>query len=277
MAISLLTNLPAINIRHHLNDGEKELSTAMERLASGRRINRVGDDAAGLAISESIEARIRSIRQAGRNAQDAISLLQVAGSGMHEIGNILIRLRELSTQAGSDNVGESEREMLNIEAQQLISEIDRIAHSTKYLDTYLLNGTGRDFIFQIGPDADENSQLSYDASQIDVRASALGVDGVDLTERDSAIDGLQALDASVSQLHAPQALLGALQSRMSVAIKHLETYDENLTAASSRIRDADFAKETTALVRGQVRQRAAIAVLSQANMLPMHVLKLIEG
>jgi len=150
MGLSILTNIPAITVRRHLEAGSRTYAKSMERLASGKRINRPGDDAAGLSLSFGLEARIRSIKQAKRNAEDALSLIQVAGGGLNEVGNILIRLRELSIQAASDTISDKEREMLQIEASSLEQEIDRIADSTKYLGTPLLNGEGQSFDFFIG-------------------------------------------------------------------------------------------------------------------------------
>jgi len=174
-------------------------------------------------------------------------------------------------------MGKAERAMLNVETQQLTAEIDRIADSTKYLGTHLLNGSGRDFVFHIGPDADETNQIAFDTSDIDLRSNSLGVEDLDLTDKDSSLEGFEAVDEAITRLHLPQANLGAMQTRMSIAINHLLTYDENLTAANSRIRDADLAQETTNMIQAQIQQKAAIAVMAQANLLPSMALRLIEG
>ncbi len=276
MAISLLSNISSINAERHLEKNRQVYEKAIEKLASGSRLNRAGDDAAGSAISYSLEARIRSIHQAERNAQDALSLFQVAGGATNEISNILVRLRELAMQASSDTVGDREREMLEVEAVQLKEEVDRIAESTKYLDTNLLNGAGKDFTFQIGIEDGEVNRLNYSASDIDVRASTLGIDDVSIRDRDSALDALSAIDEAVIRLHVPRAQMGAMQTRLQSTLGFLADYGENLTAANSRIRDADLAHEASEVVRGQMLQKAGMAVLAQANMMPTLAMRLLE-
>lgn len=276
MPITVRTNLEAINAARHLEVEGNKYQQAMERLASGKRVNRPGDDAAGLSLSFLLEARVRSIIQAERNAEDALSLIQVAGSGMNEIGNILVRLRELSIQASSDTVSDRERDMLMIEAQQLGEEIDRIANSTSYLGNTLINGQGRSYEFHVGPDASEDNRLSYDSSAVDLRASTLGVDDVDISDKDSAQDVFEQVDEAIQNLGRPLSTIGAMQSRIQAAISHLSTQEESLTAATSRITDADMARESTQMIKGQVQRRASIAVLAQANMLPTMALKLLE-
>lgn len=276
MAISTLTNIPSLTAQRHINHTETSYQKAMERLASGSRINRAGDDAAGLAVSNSLVARIRSIGQATRNAQDGYSMLQVAGGGMNEIAGLLIRMRELAMQAATDTVSDRERELIEVENAELKAEIDRIAETTKYLGTTLLNGEGDDYQFQIGPDNDTADTLFYAADGVDVRAGALGVDGVDLTDRDSALSALEDIDEGIARVHVPIAQIGAMQSRMETTIRHLENLGENMSAANSRIKDADFAKESADAVKGQIQQRAGIAVLAQANQLPALALQLLN-
>lgn len=276
MAISLLSNVPALNAQRHLEMNRTIYERSIERLASGRRINRAGDDAAGSAISFSLDAHIRSIQQAQRNAQDAVSLFQVAGGAMGGLSNILVRLRELAMQAASDTVGDREREMLEVEAVQLREEIDRIAESTKYLGTNLLNGSGRDFVFQVGIEDADTNRLFYSASQIDVRTDTLGVDGVSVLDRESAQEALTSIDEGINRLHIPRSQMGAMQTRLTSTLDFLADYEENLTAANSRIKDADLAREASEVVRGQILQKAGIAVLSQANMLPTLATKLLE-
>lgn len=277
MPISLLSNVTSYNVKRHLEQTNELFSRSAERLASGRRINRAGDDAAGLSISFGLESKIRSIQVAKRNAQDALSLMEVAEGGMNEVGNLLVRMRELSIQASSDNVSDREREMLDLEAQQIKDEIDRLAQSTRYFDSPLLNGSGRDFVFQVGIDNNEFNRLTYSAASLDLRASTLGVSGISLTDADSAADAFGSVDEALIRMNVPRAQVGALQSRMHSISNNLASYEESLTAANSRIRDADIAKETAEMIRGQVLQKAGIAVLGQANMLPTQALKLIEG
>lgn len=277
MSISLLTNLGSLNIRRYLEKASEDHDRANERVASGRRINRSLDDAAGLAISSRLESKIRSTQQAERTALDALSLIQVAEGGMNEVSNILVRVRELSIQAGSDNLSDEERNLLNFEGKQLTEEIERLAQSTSFSGTSLLNGSGKELSFQIGIENTEYDRISYDSGKINLTAGNLGVASLDLSEKGSALDGLENIDKAMLQTQAARAQLGALQARMHPMVSNLRNFEENLTAANARIRDADLAKESTELIRTQVQQKAAISVLAQANLSPALALKLIES
>ncbi len=276
MAISVATNMPAVNARRHLEESTGAFQKASERITSGRRINSIGDDAAGLTIAFSLEAKIRSLAQAKRNSEDALSLVQVAEGGMNEVGNLLVRMRELSIQAASDNVSDKERSMIELESSQIRSEVDRLANATKFFDTNLLNGSGKDFIFQIGIDNDENNRLHFSSSALDLRASALGISGVNLGDIDSARDALGNIDEALVRMNEPRASVGALQSRMNSIISNLGLYQENLIAAKGRIMDTDIAAETANLVKATVLQRVGTAVVAQANQLPALALKLVD-
>ncbi len=234
MSVSILSNVAALNARRHLEENSEAVSKAAERISSGRRINRPADDAAGLAISNAVEADIRSIGQARRNTLEALSLVQVSEGGMNEVGNILIRLRELAIQSASDTVGDRERELLELEAGQLKQELSRIAESTRYFGTQLLNGKGKDFVFQVGIDNDENSRITYASSQTDLRPSTLGVDGIDLRDKDSALDSLEMVDKGLGRLAIPISHLGGMQTRLNSINNQLMTYEENMTAARSK-------------------------------------------
>ncbi len=240
MAISLLSNQSVINARRHMEETHQMYAEANERLASGRRINKSGDDAAGLAISESMEGKIRSMQQARRNAQEALSLMQVAEGGMNEVSNLLIRLRELSIQAASDTIGDKERTMLELENVQIKQEIDRLANATEYFGTPLLSGQGKDFTFQIGPDNSEANRLQYSTANLDLRASTLGVDGISLTDSGSAVDALASVDEAITRLNTPRSEVGAMQSRFNSIVSNLYIYEENMTQARARIVDADM-------------------------------------
>lgn len=276
MGISLKTNLTALTATRHMNRNSRLYDKSLERVASGKRINQPGDDPAGLAIATGLKAQIQSVGQAERNTEDARSLIQVAGGGLNDISNLMIRVRELAMQAASDTVGEREREMINLEATESIEEIERIAQSTTYLGTQLLNGEGDEFIFQVGPNNTEYDRIDYDGSQLDVTSGTLGVDGIDLTDRDSAADALETLDEGLSLLHLPIAQLGAVQNRMQSTIDNLQNYGENITSAHSRIIDADFAKETAEMTKGMIQREAGAAVLSQASASPSIILKLLS-
>ena len=276
MAISLLSNQAVINARRHMETTSRMFGEASERLASGKRINKSGDDAAGLAISQAMEGKIRSMQQARRNAQEALSLMQVAEGGMNEVSNLLVRLRELSIQAASDTIGDKERTMLELENKQIKEEIDRLANATEYFGTSLLNGQGKDFTFQIGPDKSEANRLEYSTAKLDLRASSLGIDGASLSDSSSALDALSQVDEAITKLNTPRAEVGAMQTRFNSIVNNLFIYEENMSAAKSRIVDADIAQETAKAVQASILQRAGAAVIAQANTMPALALKLID-
>jgi flagellin len=266
MGMRINTNIMAVNAQRNLRANQSTLSGNIEKLASGNRINKSADDAAGLAISESISASIRSYSQSGRNAQDGISFIQVAEGGMNEVSNMIIRLRELSVQAASDTVGEKERSYLNNEVQQLKLEMERIAQSTEFNGTKLLNGTGGKLDFQIGIRNDDFlDRISYQPANTDVTLNRLGLSGIDVTDKASAQTGLESLDNSLAVLNKNRAELGALQNRLFSTINNNEVAIENFSAAKSRIRDADLSIASSELARDQVKVNASTAVLAQAN------------
>lgn len=276
MPISLLSNQAALNARRHMEETNRVQGEAIERLASGKRINKSGDDAAGLAISSVMEGKIRSIAQARRNTQEALSLMQVAEGGMNEVSNLVVRLRELAIQAASDTIGDKERQMLELENRQIQQEVDRLANATEYFGTNLLNGSGKNFTFQIGPDNSEANRLEYSTANLDLRASSIGVEGISLTDSSSALSALESVDEAITKLNVPRAEVGAMQTRLQSISNNLFIYEENMSAAKGRILDADIAQETAKAVQGAVLQKAGAAVLAQANTAPALALKLIE-
>lgn len=276
MGMRINTNMMAINAQRNLRLNQSVLQGSTEKLASSQRINKSADDAAGLAISEQLTANIRSFQQAGRNAQDGISFIQVAEGGMSEVSNMIIRVRELSVQAASDTVGEKERGFLNNEVQQLKLEMSRISESTEYNGTKLLNGQGTKLDFQIGAKNDEFlDRISYDPGQTNVTLDRLGIAGVDIGSKEGAQAGLTSLDESITVLNSNRAVLGALQNRLFSTIANNETGIENFSAARSRIRDTDFSQVTADLARDQVKLQASTSVLAQANQQNGYALKLL--
>jgi flagellin len=277
MGLRILTNTNAIAAQRFLGINTDHQKSSLDRLASGTRINKAGDDAAGLAISEKLKAEIRSIKQAARNANDGVSLIQVAEGGMNEVGNILIRLRELSIQAASDTIGELERGFVNKEVQQLKGEIDRIAHVTEYNGTKLLDGSAPMLEFQVGT---KNNPLldrfTFDSANLSTTLSALGLDSINTQTKSGAQENLAMLDAAIEHLNGNRADLGALQNRMQSTIQNLGIYRENLETANSRIRDTDMAEESSELVKYNILTQANVAVLAQANQIPALALKLIQ-
>lgn len=277
MAISILTNVTSMSIRNLINRSADNIARSMEKVASGRRINRAGDDAAGLALASLTEGKLKSAEQAERNTLDALSFSQIAEGAMNEVDNLLIRVRQLAIQGSSDTIGGNEREALTIETKELISEIDRIAKSTKYFGTTLLDGAGREFTYQVGVENNENNRISYDASSVDLRVDTLGLDDISLEDGDSARESLNTIDEAITKVAIPRAMLGGIQTRLNSIVNTLGIYSEGLGAALSRIRDADLARETSEVVRNQILVRAGGAVLVQANSLPFMALELVKG
>lgn len=277
MGLRINTNIPALVAQRNLRSTRGELDKTLERLSSGSRINHAGDDAAGLAISENLRAQIRGIGQAERNAQDGISLVQVAESALGEISNILIRMRELGVQAASDTVGPTERGFLDREFQQDLAEIDRIANSTEFNGVPLLNGTASTFEVQVGtrnnPTIDRIKL--FDASSADVNVVSLGINLATVADKSNAQNSLAAIDSALNSVTATRANFGAIQNRLQSVINNITVSKENLSAANSRIRDADFAEETSNLTKNQILMQSGTAVLGQANSTIKSVLSLL--
>lgn len=277
MGLRISTNLPSINAQKSLGDTQKVISKSYAQLASGSRINQAADDAAGLSISEGMKSQIRSFRQATRNANDGISLLQVAEGGLNETSNIITRLRELGIQASSDTVGDVERGMINKEVQQLTSEVERISQSTKFGATNLLNGEAPSFEFQVGSGNDDFAdRLTFDPANLNSTASNLGIAGVDYSTRDGAREAMSVLDEATTKVSGFRAEIGAVQNRMYSTVNNLATAEENLSAANSRIRDTDIASTTASLATSNILLNASTSVLQQANSNPAMALKLLS-
>jgi flagellin len=276
MGLRIATNIQAIAAQRYLNQNHDEQNKSLERLSSGNRINRAGDDAAGLAISEKLKANIRSMKQATRNAQDGIGLVQTAEGAMNEIGNILIRLRELSIQAASDTIGDPERGFVDKEVQHLKKEVDRIANSTEFNGRKLLSGTEGQMDFQVGIKNNPiEDRLTFDAGAQVSTLSALGIEGVSTGTKESSQENLSMVDNAIMKLNDNRASLGALQNRLGSTINNLRIYTENISEANSRIRDTDMAEETSNLVKQNILTQANVSVLAQANQSPQLALKLL--
>lgn len=266
MGLRINTNTASLNAQRTMWGTKVGLDRNMERLSSGYRINRAGDDAAGLAISENLKAQIRGLKQSSRNAQDGISLVQVAEGGLNEVSSILIRLRELSVQAASDTIGPVERQFLNVEYDQLISEIDRIADGTEFNGTQLLAGTGSILDFQVGTrNNPEIDRISFDASRADSNSAALGVNLTSVSDKASAQNALSLIDQAIVSVSAMRADFGAIQNRLQSVISNIQVSVENMASANSRIRDVDVAEETSEFTKNNILLQAGTAVLAQAN------------
>lgn len=276
MGMRVSTNVSAINAQRNLVGSQRQINDSMAKLASGSRINKAADDAAGLAISEGMKAQIRSAAQAQRNANDGISMVQTAEGGLNEIGNIVVRLRELGIQASSDTVGENERGMLNKEVQQLKSEIQRIASVTTWGTTKLLDGSSPKFDFQVGLyNNAEEDRISFNASENVATLDALGLSGIDFSTKEGAQDAIGMLDAAQTSVSGTRANLGALQNRLTSTVDNLGVAQENLSAANSRIRDTDVAQASSEMTRNNILLQAGTATLAQANQSTQLALKLI--
>jgi len=275
MGLRIATNVPSLNVQRNIEKTASETSQSFARLSSGQRINRASDDAAGLSISNNLEAQVRGLKQAQRNSNDGISLVQTAEGGMNEVSNILIRMRELGVQAASDTVGDTERGFINKEYASLKSEVDRIAGSTNFNGTQLLSGAGKDLTFHVGAFAGEENKIHYDTSSTNVKTDALGISGLDVLSKDSAADSLAQVDSAITKLNENRSSLGALQNRLHSTSNSLGVAVENMSEAKSRIADTDIAAETSALMKNSILQNAGIAVLSQANSQPQAAMKLL--
>lgn len=276
MGFRINTNVASVQAQNSLNKVNRESQDSFSKLSSGSRITKAADDAAGLAISEKLKAEIRSAQQANRNANDAVSLVQVAEGGLNETSNILVRMRELAIQSSSDTVGDSERGMANLEYQELKQEMDRISQVTEFNGKKLLDGSGDRLEFQVGTGADEfKDRIGLDPATLNSSISSMGVEGVDITSKTSAQGSLQALDAAVEKISGQRAVLGSLQNRLTSTSNNLQTYAENMSSANSRIRDVDYAEETAKQARNSILTSAGTSVLAQANMSSQNALKLI--
>ena len=276
MGLRISTNMASMAANRALIANNSSQQKSFLRLSSGNQITEAGDDAAGLSISENLRAQIRSMVQAEKNANNGISFVKVAEGGLNEIGNILIRLRELSIQAASDTIGDKERGFINTEMQSLTSEVDRIANVTTFNGTQLLNGQADKSAleFQVGIRNDEADRILFNVGDYDVRANTLGISDISTESIDDARESIDVIDNAISSLSGTRAGLGAMQNKLHSTTNNLAIMKENLSAARSRIADTDIAEETSNLVRANILQSAGISVLAQANNSPMQALKL---
>ncbi len=277
MALRISTNVASLNAQKNLAFTNRALDTSLARLSSGYRINQAADDAAGLAISENLKAQIRGLRQAGRNANDGISLVQVAEGGLNEVSAMMIRLRELAVQASSDTIGDTERKFIDVEFQQLKSEIQRIAEVTEFNGRDLLNGTGGLIDIQVGTHNDPfKDRISFNASAANASLDALGMTGETVALKEGAQMTLDVIDQAMISVNAIRANFGAMQNRLQSTSQNIAIADENLSSANSRVRDADIAAETAELTRNQILMQAGVSVLGQANQMSNIALKLLS-
>jgi flagellin len=307
MGLRIQTNVQSLNSQRNLVASTEANNSSMEKLASGYRINKAADDAAGLAISEKLKADIRGLNMAKRNANDGVSLVQTAEGGLSEVGNILARLRELAVQSSSDTIGNVERGFLNKEYSSLKDEIDRITNATEYNGTRLLVGNqesldpalvnrsnaypleiqvGKDYMGSVDEKGQSNpvNVIRIDLQNLNTNTDSNGLNlgkstedgGTRVDSKESAQQSLGTLDAAIQKVAEYRSYLGAIQSRLGSTINNLSVQSENFSAANSRIRDTDFADETAKLTQSNILKQAGIAVLSQANQSPQAALRLLQ-
>ncbi|PID80283.1 flagellin FliC [bacterium DOLZORAL124_64_63] len=276
MGIRIRSNQAALNAHRHLAQATNRVSLSMERLSSGLRINRAGQDPAGLAISENIKSDIRALEVATRNAADGIGVVQTADGALDEISNILIRMRELTIQSYNGTNTARQRAHLDKEFQTLTQEISRIGGSTEFNGRNLLDGSAGVLALQVGIDADADATIELDLRQI-FTAAGLGLSTQNIASLPgpSAQPVLPALESALTKVSRGRARLGAVQNRLESAIRTNMNYQENLAAANSRIRDVDVAAETSELAGAQILQQAAVSILSQAQQMPRMALSLL--
>lgn len=275
MGLRINTNVASIGAQRVLSKQQQRMEHAQLAMSSGSRIVKAADDAAGLAISENIRGQLSGIKMARNNAYNAQSLIQVSEGGLNEISNIMIRLRELGVQAASDTVSDVERSFLDNEAQQLIEEADRIARSTKFGNKALLDGTGEEMEYHVGPFANEEENVIKYKVSADATTDTLGIAGLSISDKGGARGTLEAVDAGLVMIGQMRADFGAVQSRLQITTSNLDIQNENLSAAKSRIADADIAFESAEMTSASILQQASVGVLAQANANGAAALKLI--
>ncbi len=293
MGLRIKTNVPALIAQRRLQSTTNDMSNNMEKLASGNRINRSADDAAGLAISDTMTGKIRSLGQAKRNANDGVSLIQVAEGSMNEISNILIRMRELATQSASDTIGNQERSFANKEYTQLVDEIDRIANTTEFNGFSLLGGADKNggvgsVTIHIGSGDGQQENTDTIAIDIDnIKLDAQNILGLSKDaeigpveadgdfDRQTAAEKLTVIDDAIKKVAGNRAILGAKQSRLNSTINNLGVQIENMSTSRSRIRDVDFAEVTAEFTQNRILAQAGTSILSQASAIPELTMKLL--
>lgn len=277
MALVINTNIASLEAQRNLGRSQNALATTFQKLSSGMRINTAADDASGLAISENMQAQIRSFGTAERNANNAVSMAQVAEGALGQMSSILSRMRELAVQGANGDLNNTDRTYLNTEFVSLRDEIDRMVQSTKFNGKDLLSGPSVSIDFQVGINNTAADKISVDFGNVTLQALGINnasVDGADATNSLASIDSVEAAIATISGRRADY---GAVMNRLQLTVANTQSMRTNLSAANSRIRDVDVAEETAAMARSQVLSQAGVSVLSQANQAPQLAMKLLGG
>ncbi|WP_326974810.1 flagellin N-terminal helical domain-containing protein [Caproicibacter sp. BJN0012] len=269
-------NIAALNASNRLKANDNSISKNLQKLSSGYRINSAADDAAGLAVSEKMRAQINGLNQAEDNAQNGISLIQTAEGGLNETESILQRMNTLAVESANGTYQDTDdRANLQKEVTALISEVDRIASSTNFNGTTLLDGTATNLVFQIGSDNTTSQQVSLSIATM--TATGLTIDGVSIGSQTDAEAAIDTIKAAIKAVSGARADLGAMQNRLEHTTNNLSTMSENLTSAESTIRDVDMSSEMVDLTKNQILEQAATSMLAQANAQPQNVLSLLKG
>jgi flagellin len=276
MGLRINTNVQSLVSQHRLSTNRVNLEHTQTRVASGSRIVRASDDAAGIAISEQINATLRGTVQNIKNAQSGFQMMQTADGALEEVSNILIRMKELAVQASSDTYGDRERSFLNDEYQELKSEMERMAHAVEYNGRPLMNGEGDIVQIQVGPENQDYKDRIAMRTDFDIRPSALGVEDFNVLTTEAARSTLEPLNDSLGVVAKLRGAIGASEARLESTMKSLGVFQENLTGAFSEIRDADIAHETAQLARFQIMTQAGVSILAQANNNQALALKLLS-
>lgn len=277
MGLRINTNVPALQTQTALKKANNDIEETSVKMSSGQRINKAADDAAGLAISERLKAHIRSGRQANRNANDGISLVQVAEGGLNEASSILTRMRELAIQAATDTMDDSNRHNSDLEYQAMKNELERISQVTEFNGRKLLNGTSGELTFQVGTgDNSIDDHLHVQPGSLNSSISSLGIANESISTKNGALSGLSRLDNAINKIATHRSQLGSIQNRLLSSSNNLNVYTMNMDAANSRIRDTDYAVETANHARASIISDAGTSVLTQANSSGQGALKLLE-
>lgn len=275
MGLRISTNIASQTVQKNLREVSGDGQDSLEKLSSGKRITKAADDAAGLAISKNLEAQTKGLRMATRNANDGISLVQTAEGGLNETSNILTRLRELTVQAASDTIGDNERGFLDKEYQQLTKEVDRIAQSTTFNGSNLLNGEGEAKDIQVGATDGEQNRITFDSSETNATSDNIGIASTSVASKDDALGSMSTIDSAIEMVSGQRANLGSIQSRLQSTVSNLEVQTLNQDAARSVVEDVDVASESARMASNNVIKQAGIATLAQANSLPNAALRLV--
>jgi flagellin len=268
MSLRINSNVEAFNAHRQLVGTSERVAKSMERLSSGYRINRAADDAAGLAISEKLRGQIRGLSQAQRNAQDAVSLVQTAEGSLNEIHSMLQRVRELAVQYQNGTLSSSDKTAITAEAAQLLSEVERLGSSADFNGIKLLDGSTETITFHVG--ANDGDAITVTTTDL---ATAIDLTNIDVA---AATDAISAIDAAIAEVSTLRGTFGAVQNRLEHTLANLQTYQENLMASESRIRDVDMAAEMVVFSKNQILQQAGTSMLAQANQAPQAVLSLLR-